>query len=257
MQYDRFKAERTQPFRDLLEFVEPRPGMRAVDLGCGTGELTAELHRRLGPVETLGLDNSDAMLSRSAPYVEPGLRFTQGDIASFADLAASGRMEPYDLVFSNAAIHWVPDHRVLVPKLAAAVAPGGQLAIQVPANFHRATHRVAAELALEEPYAAVLDDPAEPSNVLAPEEYAELLHAAGFERQIVRLNVYGHLLEDRDQVAEWTRGSLLTAYERKLGPDLFPGFLEEYRRRLRERLNDERPYFFTFNRILFWGSRES
>src|SRR5262249_42755330 len=103
-QYDRFRAERQQPFFDLLGLVRPQPGMRAVDLGCGTGELTSALHRRLGARETLGLDSSDAMIARSDRHAEPGLRFERGDIADFV------ASEPFDLVFSNAALHWLPDH---------------------------------------------------------------------------------------------------------------------------------------------------
>ena len=71
-QYDRFRAERQQPFFDLLGLVRPQPEMRVVDLGCGTGELTSALHRRLGARETLGLDSSDAMIARSDAYAESG-----------------------------------------------------------------------------------------------------------------------------------------------------------------------------------------
>ena len=64
-QYERFRAERARPFVDLLALVRPRPGMRVVDLGCGTGELTARLHRELAAGETLGIDRSEAMLARA------------------------------------------------------------------------------------------------------------------------------------------------------------------------------------------------
>ena len=56
-QYERFKTERSQPFFDLMTLVKPREGMRVVDLGCGTGELTRELHRAFKAKSTLGLDN--------------------------------------------------------------------------------------------------------------------------------------------------------------------------------------------------------
>ena len=67
-QYDRYKDERAQPFRDLLALVEPHPDMGVVDLGCGTGELTSVLHDTLQAAATLGVDSSDAMLGKSAAF---------------------------------------------------------------------------------------------------------------------------------------------------------------------------------------------
>ena len=125
-QYERFRTERAQPFHDLLALVEPRPSMRVADLGCGTGDATLDLHRKLAARETVGLDNSAAMLART-PRAE-GLRFEQGEIEEFAP------HEPFDLVFSNAALHWVPDHPLLLRRLTDLLAPGGELAAQRPPN---------------------------------------------------------------------------------------------------------------------------
>src|SRR5262245_23022392 len=102
-QYGRFRDERSQPFFDALGFVKPKPGMRVVDLGCGTGELTRALHLRLSAKETLGLDSSPAMLEKSRNFTTDGLRFEQRDILAFVD----DPQGPWDLVFSNAALHWV------------------------------------------------------------------------------------------------------------------------------------------------------
>ena len=67
-QYERFRNERSQPFFDLLELVAPAPGGTAVDLGCGTGELTKMLHEKLRTRETIGLDSSETMLARSEAH---------------------------------------------------------------------------------------------------------------------------------------------------------------------------------------------
>src|SRR5205823_5573075 len=119
--------------------VRPRPGMRVVDLGCGTGELTARLHHELAAGETLGIDRSEAMLAQARPRAEGGLRFEAGDIGAFAACAA------WDVVFSNAALHWVDDHAALFARLTAALRAGGQLAVQMPANFDHPSHVIAAE----------------------------------------------------------------------------------------------------------------
>src|SRR5256712_7717283 len=140
-QYERFRSEREQPFHDLLALVRPRPGMRAADLGCGSGALTLQLHRALQARETVGIDNSPSMLSR--PPQAPGLRFELREIEAFAPA------EPFDLVFSNAALHWVPHHDELLRKLRAALGPSGQIAVQMPANDDHAWHETARELAAD------------------------------------------------------------------------------------------------------------
>lgn len=248
--YDRFRAERQRPFFDLLALLQlsPAGSAQVVDLGCGTGELTLRLHRHLQARSTLGIDSSAAMLARAAELQAPGLRFEQGDLRDFA---AGG---PWDVVFSNAALHWVPDHAALFERLTAALAAGGQLAVQVPANFDHPSHRVAAEVAAEEPFRTALADRVRLPAVLPPEEYAELLDQLGFGEQTVQLRVYGHRLAGPEEVVEWVRGTLLTEYQRHLDAALFARFLDRYRERLR--LPARRPFFYPFKRILLWGRRK-
>jgi trans-aconitate 2-methyltransferase len=248
-QYGRFAAERRQPFLDLLALLHPIPSGSAIDLGCGTGELTRALHERLGAAETIGIDSSAAMLAKAKAFAGHGLRFEAGDLAAFAP----GRA--FNVVFSNAALQWVPDHPRLIERLAAAVAPAGQLAFQVPANFDHPSHTAAEETAREEPFADALGRAPHPRNVLAPEAYAALLDTLGFAEQTVRLQVYGHRLASRGEVVEWVKGSLLTDYEKRLPAELYARFLERYRENLFARLPDERPFFFPFKRILARASR--
>ena len=246
-QYDRFRAERQQPARDLLALVQPRPQMRVVDLGCGTGEITRIVHDHLAAGATLGIDSSETMLAESGKQASPGLSFARGDIAEFSASAE------YDLIFSNAALHWLPDHPALFARLAAALACGGQLAVQMPFNFDHPSHTVAAAVAREEPFASALGGHAIDRPVLDPSEYAALLHRLGFRAQHVRLQVYAHILPARDDVIEWVKGTLLTDYQRRLSGGLFPSFLERYRARLLPQLAAERPYFYPFKRLLIWG----
>lgn len=248
-QYERFRDERRQPFLDLMALVRPRPGLRVVDLGCGTGELTLELHRHLQARETLGIDSSEAMLEKSRAFAGDGLRFERRDIAALAG--------EWDLVFSNAALQWVPDHESLLPRLNAAVAPGGQIAVHVPASHDDPAHVAAAGVAQETPFREALGGYVRKSPVLAPEAYASMLYRLGCRQQHVRLQVYGHPLASRDEVVEWLKGTLLTDYRRRLSAEAFEAFLARYRARVHERLADERPYFLTYKRILFWAARAS
>jgi trans-aconitate 2-methyltransferase len=240
-QYERFKAERKQPFLDLVSLIDRRPRMRVVDLGCGTGELTRELHDTLEAAESLGIDDSETMLLKSGHFGGEMLRFEKGNIEAFV----SDR--PYDLIFSNAALHWVPDHEQLLVRLTNLLQTNGQIAIQMPANDSHPSHQVAARVAQELGLAPRAD------YVLPVERYAEVLHRLGYERQHVRMQVYGHILPSADDVVEWVRGALLTDYESRLG-DRFEEFLTVYRERLHATLGDERPYFYTYKRVLLWAT---
>ena len=112
------------------------------------------------------------------------------------------------------------------------------------------THVTAHEVAREEPFATALAGYLHPTHVLPVEAYATLFHRLGFARQGVKLVVYTHLLESRESVVEWVKGSILTEYQSRLAPELYERFLAAYRDRLLPRLADERPYFFTFKRVL-------
>jgi len=248
--YDRFKSERTQPFLDLMDLVECGSLHRAVDLGCGTGELTVLAADRLGAGTMVGVDNSAAMLAEAVPRTRADVSFENGDIGGWT---GSG----YDLVLANAALQWVPDHAAVLARWTEALAPGGQIAVQVPTNADHPSHWIAAAVAEDPAFAADFPDgpPPDPvaDNVLRPEEYAELLHSLGFDRQVVRLQVYGHVLPSTEGVVEWVSGTTLTRVKKVLPDDRYRAFVDEYRRRLVAALGEHEPYFYAFKRILMWG----
>lgn len=251
-QYGRFERERSQPFYDLAALVERRPALRVLDLGCGTGELTAWLHGELGAAQTLGVDRSEQMMEQASSRAGDGLRFERATIEETLSRYAAG---DWGLVFSNAALQWLPSHDELLPAVAELVGPGGQLAIQMPANADHPSHRIARELGREPRFAGPLDGYERENTVQAPEWYAEQLHALGFEAQHVRVQVYGHVLPETRSVSEWVKGSLLTPYRERLGAEAYAAFLEAYEGRLLEALGDRRPYFYAFKRLLLWARR--
>lgn len=245
-QYARFRTEREQPFHDLLALVEPVPGGRVVDLGCGTGVLTRVLHEHTGAAETVGVDRSEAMLAQSAQHAGGGVRFEQGDITSFD---ASG----FDVVFSNAALQWVDGHEALFPRLAGTLGEGGQLAVQMPMNHDHVSHTVAHNVAREPRHAEALGGHVRSYPLREAEWYAEMLARNGFEQQQVRLQVYLHRLAGPEEVVEWMKGSLLTDYRTRLSSEEYQAYLADYRERLLGVLPDERPFLLPFKRILLWG----
>lgn len=241
--YSRFASERERPFFDLMKWVEPLDGGLAVDLGCGTGRLTEALHRHSRARSTLGLDSSPTMLAE-APAAGGGLSFAR---ASVEDWQPPG---PFDLVFSNACLHWLEDHAALWPRLWSWLRPGGQLAIGMPANHDHPSQTLAARVAGEPPFREALGGWSRRSPVRGPESYASWLFGLGAEELRVGLNVYVHPLESSEAVVEWVRGTTLTDYQRRLEPALYERFLERYRAVVREELPGDRPYCFTFKRIL-------
>jgi len=247
-QYEKFRREREQPFFDLMALIRPARDMRVVDLGCGTGKLTRLLHARLHARETLGLDRSARMLEEATGDLPQGLSFTVATIESF-----DARGE-YDLIVSNAAFHWIEDHPALVECLARGLKRGGQLAFQIPAMHEELSHTTAEELAAAE-FSRDFSGWRRPQPVLHADEYARLLHRAGFADQRVHLAVYPHVLPTRDDIVEWMKGTLLTEYERHLPAGRYGAFVDAYRARLIPRLEDTRPFFFPFKRILAWGQK--
>jgi trans-aconitate 2-methyltransferase len=250
-QYRRFAAERAAPFWDLVSLVQPDGIERLVDLGCGDGKLTGEAVERLAPKTAIGIDSSPAMLEKTESVQAAGLTFEAGDIASWTS------DHDVDLVLANASLQWVPDHEAVLRRWAEALAPGGQLAVQVPANGDHASHVVADETGRTEPFLSAMggNPPPNPTsvNVLAPEAYAALLYDLGFVEQHVRLLVYPHVLASSGDVVEWVRGTNLTRFFRRLPDEMHEPFVDAYREALLDRIGKQSPYFYAFKRILMWG----
>jgi len=244
--YLRFEAERAAPFEETCQLVRPRAGMRVADLGCGAGDLTSRLAARLPDSEVLGLDSSPAMIERASRLAGPRLRFERRDLQTL-----EGR---WDLVFAHASLQWVDDHPALLARLRDHLAPGGQLAAQIPANHGHFTHTALAELAGQPPFGEALASWVRVPPVLRPSEYAELLFRLGFESISVRLVVYPHVLKDADAVVEWMRGTGMLPYLERLPESLREPFIDGYREVLRARW-PEKPVFFGFDRILLAGTR--
>jgi trans-aconitate 2-methyltransferase len=240
--YEKFKTQRAAPFEDLLALIERRPGMRVIDLGCGTGELTRQLADALPDSDVIGIDSSQEMLARTREFARPGLRFEIGNLEEVS--------ECYDLVFSHAAIQWVDDHETLIPRLLAMVTPGGQLAVQLPSNHGHYTHLLIREIAGEEPFRTALGGWSRPSPVLTVDQYAELLYKHGGRNLKVFEKVYPHVLDNADALADWTSGTALVPYFERLPQELHEPFMERYRGRLRTRW-PEGPVFYGFRRTLF------
>lgn len=223
-QYMKFADHRLRPAVDLLAQV-PDPDGRAIwDLGCGTGNVTRLLRERWPEADVAGLDSSAEMLATARS--NSGIRWRQGDIA---DWSAD---PPADLIYSNATLHWLPDHEALFAHLLAQLRAGGYLAVQMPRNFEAPSHRLFLETLESGPWKATLEPLlAAMPNTAPPQSYYRWLSG-----QVASLNIweteYLQVLSAENAVAEWTRGTLLKPFLDALDPAAQAEFFAAYSARV-------------------------
>ncbi len=181
--YARFRGLRLRPALDLLMQVGALPKGVVVDLGCGDGAAAGALKQRYPKHNLVGLDASPAMLDRARGY----------DSVVLADVRDWQPAEPCALIFSNAALHWLPDHAALMPRLAGHLLPGGALAVQMPRQYFAPSHRFLRDIAA----------------ALFPDRFDALT----FEAPVQTATGYWEMLQPLGQVEAWE-----TDYVQHLAP---------------------------------------
>ena len=224
--YERYKAYRDRPALDLLlripQDLEPR---EIWDLGCGTGEHAAVLKRRHPSARVHGLDSSPDMLAEARARHEQ-VDWRQGDIADFAPDAAP------DLIFTNAALHWLPAHEVLFPRLVGTLAGDGVFACQMPVSFDAPWHVLLRETAADGPWADRLEEVRGVRQVQPAEVYFDWLRPLLAEIDLWT-TTYLHELEGEDPVVDWMKGTGLRPFLQALASgEEREAFLDAYRARL-------------------------
>ncbi len=249
-QYGRFAAERGRPFLDLLARVGADRPRRVVDVGCGPGALTALLAERWPDAAVEGLDSSPEMIDAAAAAGRPQLRFRVADAQSWTPPGDA------DVVISNATLQWVPTHRELIPRWAAALPGDGWLAFQVPGNFGSFSHALMRELVATARWRDSLTGILRHDDAVGtPEEYAGLLHRSGLSADVWE-TTYLHVLAGPDPVLEWVRGTGLGPIRAALSPTDLAEFEASYAVRLREAYPaTEHGTLFPFRRIFAVGHK--
>jgi trans-aconitate 2-methyltransferase len=224
-QYLRYGDERLRPALDLLNAVAAESPLVVVDLGCGAGTVTRLLQGRWPEAEIIGVDGSPEMLERAGQAL-PGCSFMLADIA---------RWEPDgtpDVIYSNAALHWLGGHAALFPRLLALLAPGGVLAVQMPAMHDQPLRRLQYDVAANGPWAATLAAVGSAPPILPAEAYWDLLRPRCRSLQIWE-TTYLHALHGANAVADWASGSSLRPFLDALAPGQRGAFLGAYGEALR------------------------
>jgi len=218
--YLSFADKRLRPALELLARVPLEKPQRIVDLGCGAGNVTRNLAERWPDAALLGIDNSPEMLMRARKEL-PQAAFAEADIDSWMP------EEIPDLIYSNAALHWLPDHASLLPKLFAYLATGGVLAVQMPQTSHGTWRDVLRKVAAAGPWAKSLAPLLTAGNVLTPQAYHGLLSTDASHLDIWECE-YLQVLEGKNPVAEWTQGAGLRPYLAALEDPQRSEFFETY-----------------------------
>lgn len=214
--YLAFEDERTRPARELLARVSVSAPRSVVDVGCGPGNSTELLTARWPSARVTGLDSSPAMLEAARQRV-PEASFVQADAQHWVPEPGT------DVVFANATYQWIPDHLAVLPRVLEALAPGAELAVQMPDNLAEPTHLLMHTAARSFPALATAGrEPLPPAaayyDALAP-------HAARIDVWHV---IYQHVMDDADAIVTWVKATGLRTFLDPLSPADQTKFLAEY-----------------------------
>lgn len=224
-QYLKFSEPRLRPAVDLLARVDLTAPKRVYDLGCGAGNVTRLLAGRWPAASITGIDDSAEMLAQAARAFREATWLRQ----SVADWAPA---QPADLIFSNAALHWLPQHEQLFPRLQGQLAPGGVLAVQMPRNFAAPSHALIADTVRHGAWRGRLEHLLRPEPVAGPDDYYAMLEPLAASIDIWETE-YLQVLQGTDPVKEWTKGTWLKQFLDELAEPERAEFEADYARRLR------------------------
>jgi trans-aconitate 2-methyltransferase len=150
-----------------------------------------------------------------------------------ADVTTYQPDEAPDLLFTNALLHWVPDHETVVPRLFGLVAPGGTFAMQVPDKWDEPSHTIGFEIARQDRWREALDGALAEHPLLTEAQYLDLLLPVAADVDLWT-TTYHHVLEGPDPVVEWFLGSFLRAFLSRLPDDEGAAFVQQYAEAMRE-----------------------
>jgi trans-aconitate 2-methyltransferase len=221
-QYSKFEAERSRPVKDLVAQIPNKMVAHAADIGCGPGNSTELLQTQFPDTTIVGIDNSPEMIEAARKRL-PTICFEVDDISTWRSPG------PFDVILSNAALQWVPDHAALLPRLLAKLAPAGSLAVQVPDSLDEPPHRLMREVAAGGTWASKL---AAAPRVLdsrhGAEWYYRLLRDEGAIVNVWRTTYFHQLSGGAAAIVEWFKGSGLRPFLALLDAAERYAFLAQY-----------------------------
>jgi trans-aconitate 2-methyltransferase len=245
-QYLQFKHERTQPSIDLVARIHSDDPKTIIDIGCGPGNSTQILHTRWPNAVIIGLDNSEKMIERARKDY-PNQQWIVGDALTLEI------NQTYDIVFSNAAIHWIPNHDVLIPRLFQLVNKNGILAIQIPANHDSPLYKIIVRTSQNRKWSALTAGSEQVKTYHNVEYYYNTLISLTQEIAIWQTTYY-HILKSHQELIDWYRSTAMKPVLERLQTDKNRAEFEE------EVLNESKKYYplqrdgriiYPFKRLFF------
>ena len=225
-QYLRYGSERLRPALDLMARIQMDSPETVYDLGCGTGTITGILKERWPNAQVTGVDSSASMLERTRD-VDTGVYWQHADLNDWQPES------PADVVYSNAALHWLDGHDRLFPRLLEAIKPGGVLAVQMPENFSAPSHTSIADTVREGPWRERLAPYQREHPVADPSFYYDILSRLSSSIDMWE-TTYMHILEGENPVVEWTKGTMLRPLLDNLSEEEGSEFLKSYTEKVAE-----------------------
>ncbi len=219
-QYLRYGSERLRPALDLISRIQVESPDSVYDLGCGTGTVTGILQERWPKAKITGVDSSASMLERTRD-IETGVYWQHADLNDWQPESLA------DVVYSNAALHWLDNHGQLFPRIIDGIKPGGVLAIQMPKNFSAPSHTSIADTVREGPWRERLAPFQREQPVAEPSYYYDLISQMSSSIDMWE-TTYMHILEGANPVVEWTKGTMLRPLLDNLNNEEAEAFLKLY-----------------------------
>lgn len=226
-QYEKFRKERARPFFDLLAQLHDIDPKTIVDLGCGTGELTSELAKKWPTASVVGIDSSPEMISKSKAVANARLRF---EVAAMETWSPE---RPVELLFSNAAFHWLKPHEEQIERLTGFVAPRGTFAFQAPNQFREPSHTIIQQIRNSPEWKALIGSETSDGYLAEPQWYLDMLRDTGLEARVWE-TIYYQTLAGEDAALEWVKGTALRSLLAKLNSEQQQRFLAQCAVRFRE-----------------------
>lgn len=228
-QYIKFISERTQPSIDLANRIEADDPKLIIDIGCGPGNSTAVLSKKFPNAKIIGADNSKSMVEK-AKYQYPALDFILFD----AENDFSALKDKYDVVFSNACIQWVPNHRKLLSDMMSILNENGIMAVQVPMNYNEPIHKILTALSKNKKWKDKFSDE-RIFHTLSQSEYFDLLSEISSDFTMWE-TIYMHRMPSHESILDWYRStgmrpylnSLSEEYAKEFEKDVFNEVVKAY-----------------------------
>ncbi|WP_099204811.1 methyltransferase domain-containing protein [Scatolibacter rhodanostii] len=219
-QYLKFEKERTKPARDLANEIDVAKPKKILDIGCGPGNSTAVLRKKYPDAEILGIDSSPEMIEQACQTDKKTFFrvFNASD-----DLTKLGT--DFDVVFSNACIQWIQNHKLLIPNMMKCLKKGGILAIQTPMNEEEPIQKIIMNLVKKKEWADKIDEPKIFHN-LAQNDYYDIFNVCA-ESFTLWQTTYFHIMENHEAIMDWYRGTGLRPYIQSLSSELADEFQKQ------------------------------